>query len=101
MNFETRWNVTEAEYIEMIKLKTSVLLGFALELGGIIAGADANSTQHLLEGGIHIGIGFQLKDDLKEKINFYEMNSICITNSTKNIHTHINIVIEPTFLSII
>lgn len=64
MNFETRWDVTEAEYIEMIKLKTSVLLGFALELGGIIAGADANSTQHLLEGGIHIGIGFQLKDDL-------------------------------------
>jgi geranylgeranyl diphosphate synthase type II len=64
MNFETRWNVTEAEYIEMIKLKTSVLLGYALELGGIIAGADAESTDHLREGGINIGIGFQLKDDL-------------------------------------
>lgn len=64
MNFETRDNVTEAEYIEMIKLKTSVLLGFALELGGLIARADDNSVAHLREGGINIGIGFQLKDDL-------------------------------------
>jgi len=64
MNFETRDNVTEAEYIEMIKLKTSVLLGFALELGGLIACADDASVAHLREGGINIGIGFQLKDDL-------------------------------------
>ena len=64
MNFETRWDVTEAEYIEMIRLKTSVLLGYALELGGIIAGADAETTHHLYEGGVNIGIGFQLKDDL-------------------------------------
>ena len=64
MNFETRWDVTEAEYIEMIRLKTSVLLGYALELGGIIAGADTETTRHLYEGGVNIGIGFQLKDDL-------------------------------------
>ncbi|MBC8153884.1 MAG: polyprenyl synthetase family protein [Bacteroidetes bacterium] len=64
MNFETRWDVAESEYIGMIKLKTSVLLGFALELGGILAGADAGSTDHLREAGINIGIGFQLKDDL-------------------------------------
>ena len=64
MNFETRWDVTEAEYIEMIRLKTSVLLGYALELGGLIAGADAETTRHLYEGGVNIGIGFQLKDDL-------------------------------------
>ncbi len=64
MNFETRWDVTEAEYVAMIRLKTSVLLGFALELGGIIAGADATSTDHLREGGINMGLGFQLKDDL-------------------------------------
>lgn len=64
MNFETRWDVTEVEYIDMIKLKTSVLLGFALELGGILAGADEHSTNHLREAGINIGIGFQLKDDL-------------------------------------
>lgn len=64
MNFETRWDVTEAEYIEMIRLKTSVLLGYALELGGLIAGADAQTTRHLYESGVNIGIGFQLKDDL-------------------------------------
>lgn len=64
MNFETRWDVTEGEYIEMIRLKTSVLLGYALELGGLVAGADAQTTQHLYEGGVNIGIGFQLKDDL-------------------------------------
>jgi len=64
MNFETRWNVTEEEYLNMIRLKTSVLLGFALELGGIIGGADAEATRMLYEAGESIGIGFQLKDDL-------------------------------------
>ncbi|GAB4035679.1 polyprenyl synthetase family protein [Spirosoma gilvum] len=64
MNFETRWDVTEAEYIDMIRLKTSVLLGYALELGGLIAGADAETNRHLYEGGMNIGLGFQLKDDL-------------------------------------
>jgi geranylgeranyl diphosphate synthase type II len=64
MNFETRWDVTEAEYIEMIRLKTSVLLGYALELGGRVAGACDQSTQQLYDGGVNIGIGFQLKDDL-------------------------------------
>lgn len=64
MNFETRWDVTEGEYIDMIRLKTSVLLGYALELGGLIAGADITTRQHLYEGGMNIGVGFQLKDDL-------------------------------------
>lgn len=64
MNFETRWDVTEAEYIDMIRLKTSVLLGYALELGGVIGKADAESVAHLYEGGVNIGLGFQLKDDL-------------------------------------
>lgn len=64
INFETRWDVTEDEYIEMIRLKTSVLLGFALELGSIIAGGDDKSSALLREGGIDIGLGFQLKDDL-------------------------------------
>ncbi|WAC10786.1 polyprenyl synthetase family protein [Dyadobacter pollutisoli] len=64
MNFETRWNVTEEEYIGMIRLKTSVLLGFALELGGIIGGADENAIQLLYSAGENMGIGFQLKDDL-------------------------------------
>lgn len=64
MNFETRWDVTEAEYLNMIRLKTSVLLGFALEMGGIIAGADEVATHLLYEAGVSMGIGFQLKDDL-------------------------------------
>jgi geranylgeranyl diphosphate synthase, type II len=64
MNFESRTDVTEAEYIEMIRLKTSVLLGFALELGGIIAGANYETTEQLRQAGVNIGIGFQLKDDL-------------------------------------
>ncbi|WP_373512130.1 polyprenyl synthetase family protein [Persicitalea sp.] len=64
MNFETRWDVTEAEYLNMIRLKTSVLLGFALELGGIVAGADKEATTLLYQAGVSMGIGFQLKDDL-------------------------------------
>ncbi|HEV7349111.1 polyprenyl synthetase family protein [Telluribacter sp.] len=64
MNFEKRWDVSEAEYLEMIRLKTSVLLGFALELGGIIGGADEEATQLLYEAGVSMGVGFQLKDDL-------------------------------------
>jgi geranylgeranyl diphosphate synthase, type II len=64
MNFESREKVTEEEYLEMIKLKTSVLLGFALELGGIIAGASDKSCHLLYDMGLNIGLGFQLKDDL-------------------------------------
>ncbi|GGN09128.1 isoprenyl synthetase [Dyadobacter beijingensis] len=64
MNFETRWDVTEEEYIGMIRLKTSVLLGFALELGGMIAGADDETVKLLYAAGENMGIGFQLKDDL-------------------------------------
>lgn len=64
MNFETRDEVSEAEYLEMIRLKTAVLLGFSLEMGGILAGLDEASTDLLREFGINIGIGFQLKDDL-------------------------------------
>ncbi|MGN7889585.1 polyprenyl synthetase family protein [Dyadobacter endophyticus] len=64
MNFETRWDVTEEEYIGMIRLKTSVLLGFALELGGMITGADEETTKLLYSAGENMGIGFQLKDDL-------------------------------------
>ena len=48
----------------MIKLKTAVLLGFSLELGGIIAGANDNDCAALREFGTNVGIGFQLKDDL-------------------------------------
>jgi geranylgeranyl diphosphate synthase, type II len=64
MEFETRSKVSEAQYIEMIRLKTAVLLGFSLELGAILADAPEQDQIALREFGINIGIGFQLKDDL-------------------------------------
>jgi geranylgeranyl diphosphate synthase type II len=64
MDFEKRDGVTEAEYINMIKLKTAVLLGFALELGAILANANEKQQKALRDFGVNIGIGFQLKDDL-------------------------------------
>lgn len=64
MEFETTNQVTEAQYITMIRLKTAVLLGFSLELGAILGGASLEDRKALREFGINIGIGFQLKDDL-------------------------------------
>ena len=64
MNFENYPTVSEQTYIEMIRRKTAVLLGFSLELGGIIGGADEKNAHLLKEFGQNIGIGFQLKDDL-------------------------------------
>ncbi len=64
MEFETTDRVTEAEYINMIRLKTAVLLGFSLELGAILADAPEEDRKALREFGTNIGIGFQLKDDL-------------------------------------
>jgi geranylgeranyl diphosphate synthase, type II len=64
MEFETTDKVTEKEYLNMIRLKTAVLLGFSLELGGILADATESDRKALREFGTNIGIGFQLKDDL-------------------------------------
>ena len=64
MNFETTDDVHEAQYIDMIRLKTAVLLGFSLEYGALMAGANSDIATSLHEIGTNIGIGFQLKDDL-------------------------------------
>lgn len=64
MLFESRPTVSEKEYIEMIRLKTAVLLAFSIELGGIIGEADQETCALLYDYGINVGIGFQLKDDL-------------------------------------
>ena len=66
MNFEERTLVTEEEYLEMIRRKTAVLLGFALSLGGLLAGANASQVDLMCQFGENIGIGFQLKDDLMD-----------------------------------
>ena len=64
MEFEDQQGVSEEAYLNMICRKTAVLLGFSLELGGMVAGAPADACQHLYEMGINMGIGFQLMDDL-------------------------------------
>jgi len=63
MEFETMNTVTEKDYIQMIRQKTAVLLGFSLEFGAMLAKASANDQKALRNFGIDIGIGFQLKDD--------------------------------------
>ena len=64
MNFETRNDVTEDEYIEMIRLKTSVLLACALKIGAIMADASSGDAQLLYKYGEQVGLAFQLQDDL-------------------------------------
>jgi geranylgeranyl diphosphate synthase type II len=64
MEFESRTDVTENEYIHMIRLKTAVMLGACLKSGAIVGGATENDQQNLYEFGINLGIAFQIKDDL-------------------------------------
>ena len=64
MAFETRNDVTEDEYIEMIRLKTSVLLACALKIGGILADASDEDVENLYKFGEQLGLAFQLQDDL-------------------------------------
>lgn len=63
MEFETRMDVTEEEYIEMIRLKTSVLLACALNIGAILADANPEDAENLYKFGESIGLAFQLQDD--------------------------------------
>ena len=63
MSFETRDNVTVDEYIEMIRLKTAVLLATSLEIGAIIGGAPSSDSDLLYNYGINLGLAFQLRDD--------------------------------------
>lgn len=64
MDFEKRLEVSETEYIDMIRLKTSVLLGGALQMGAIIADADREAQSLIYEFGVNLGIAFQLQDDI-------------------------------------
>lgn len=63
MNFEGQAEVHVDEYLEMIRLKTAVLLGFSLELGALLAGASEEQQQQLYALGIDLGMSFQLMDD--------------------------------------
>ena len=64
MTFETRNDVTEDEYIEMIRLKTSVLLACALKIGALLADAPKADADRLYRLGEQVGLAFQLQDDL-------------------------------------
>ena len=64
MAFESRSDVTEDEYIEMIRLKTSVLLACALKIGALLADAPQADADRLYRLGEQVGLAFQLQDDL-------------------------------------
>ncbi len=64
MEFESRNEVTEQEYLRMIELKTSVLLAAALKIGALIGGANDLDAELLYDFGINIGLAFQIQDDL-------------------------------------
>jgi geranylgeranyl diphosphate synthase type II len=64
MDFEQRAEVHVDEYLEMIRLKTSVLLGGALKIGALIGGAEMNDAELLNNFGEYLGIAFQLQDDI-------------------------------------
>ena len=63
MEFETRMDVKVEEYIEMIRLKPSVLLAAALKIGAMLGGASDEDAQKLYDFGVKIGLAFQLQDD--------------------------------------
>jgi len=63
MNFESEAQVQVDDYLEMIRLKTAVLLGFSLELGALLAGASDKEQRMLYDLGIDLGMSFQLMDD--------------------------------------
>ncbi len=64
MDFETMTDVTEKQYLEMIRLKTSVLLGCALQMGGIVGGVSDADARRLYTFGEQLGLAFQIQDDL-------------------------------------
>ncbi|MDX1651020.1 MAG: polyprenyl synthetase family protein [Brumimicrobium sp.] len=64
MDFEVRGDVSLEEYLEMIRLKTSVLLGAALEMGAVIAKADKENVAKIYQFGVNVGLAFQLQDDI-------------------------------------
>ncbi len=64
MEFERRTDVSLDEYMHMIRLKTSVLLATALQIGAYIAGATEVQQQALYDYGIHVGLAFQIQDDV-------------------------------------
>ncbi|MBN2892985.1 MAG: polyprenyl synthetase family protein [Bacteroidales bacterium] len=72
MDFETNLNVPLEKYMQMIKLKTAVLLAASLALGAIIANADKKDIQEIYNFGINIGLAFQIQDDYFDTFGDFE-----------------------------
>ena len=72
MEFEQRTDVTEREYLEMIRLKTSVLLACALQIGALLGGASKADAQALYAYGEKVGLAFQLQDDYLDVYGDFE-----------------------------
>jgi len=73
MDFEQRTEVAEFEYLEMIRLKTSVLVGAALQMGAIGAVASAADEEHIYNFGVELGMAFQLRDDYLDAFGAAEL----------------------------
>ena len=63
LDFETQLEVTQGDYLEMIRLKTAVLVGCSLEMGALIGGANQADSKNLYDFGVLLGIAFQIQDD--------------------------------------
>lgn len=72
MEFENKMNVYETEYLEMIRLKTAVLLACGLKAGALLANAKTEVADQLYEFGINLGLAFQLQDDLLDSFGNQE-----------------------------
>lgn len=64
MDFESESTVSIEQYLEMIRLKTAVLLGASLQMGAVIGGAGSEDAAHLYDFGTNLGMAFQLQDDI-------------------------------------
>jgi geranylgeranyl diphosphate synthase type II len=64
VNFEQQSNVSHSNYIEMIKLKTAVLLAASMQIGAIIGGANTTDAKAIYNYGLNLGIAFQIQDDI-------------------------------------
>lgn len=89
LNFESLEDVSEEDYLNMIRLKTSVLLGCALKIGALIANASEKDAQAIYDFGVHIGIAFQIQDDILdafgESDKFGKLSGGDILNDKKTI----------------
>lgn len=64
MSFEGNSSIDEAAYLAMIERKTAVLIAACAELGALVAGASSSDAQHMYEFGVHLGLSFQMQDDI-------------------------------------